>query len=203
MNPIRILHVVRAGRAEGGMENGIVNLVNRMDQRFALSVCALDSEETFSTRISRPGARCFFLPPQHKGMDWSFIHRLVSLIRREQIDIIHSHNWGTFIYSVLAGRLAGVGVIHGEHGKNFTELGAEGRAKRLAKTWLGREADLLLCVCDDIRGEWLARYGVAPQHIRTIHNGVDSLRFAPASSNEARRVLGVPLDAYEIGRAHV
>jgi glycosyltransferase involved in cell wall biosynthesis len=199
MNPIRILHVVRAGRAEGGMENGIVNLVNRMDQRFALSVCALDSEETFSARISRPGARCFVLPPRREGMDWSFIHRLVSLIRREQIDIIHSHNWGTFIYSVLAGRLAGVGIIHGEHGKNFTELGAEGRAKRLAKTWLGREADLLLCVCDDIRGEWLARYAVAPQRIRTIHNGVDSLRFAPAPSPEARRALGLPQDAYVAG----
>lgn len=199
MNPIRILHLVRAGRADGGMENGIVNLVNRMDERFALSVCALDSEETFSTRISRPGAPCFILPPQRQGMDWSLIHRLVSLIHRERIDIVHSHNWGTFIHGVLAGRLAGVGVIHGEHGKNFPELRPEARAKRLAKTWLGRQADLLLCVCDDIRGEWIARYGIEPRRIRTLQNGVDSLRFTPAPSAEGRRALGLPLDAYVAG----
>jgi glycosyltransferase involved in cell wall biosynthesis len=199
MTPLRILHVVRAGRAEGGMENGIVNLVNGMDDRFAPSICALDSEETFSTKIKRPGVQYFLLPPYGQGVDWGLVKRLASLIRRERFEIVHSHNWGTFIYGVLAGRLARVGVIHGEHGKNFTELAAEGRAKRLAKTWLGRQADLLLSVCEDIRGEWMARYGIRPERIRTIQNGVDSVRFRPASSAESRHALGLPADAFIAG----
>ena len=199
MTPLRILHVVRAGRAEGGMENGIVNLVNCMDERFAPSVCALDAEETFSARIHRPGVHCVVLPPRRQGIDWSLVRRLAALLRREQIDIIHSHNWGTFIYSVLAGRLAGVAIVHGEHGKNFLELAAEGRAKRVAKKWLGRQADLLLSVCEEIRGEWLARYGIVPQRMRTIPNGVDSHRFTPADGAEGRRALGLPQDAFVAG----
>lgn len=201
MNPIRILHVVRAGRAEGGMENGIVNLAKRMDQRFALSVCALDCEETFSSRIDRPGSRFFCLAPKPQGTDWSLIPRLASLIRRERIDIVHSHNWGTFLYSVLAGRFAGVAVIHGEHGKNITELSAEGRAKRLAKKWLGRRADLILSVCEDIRSEWIARYAIDEGRIRTIRNGVDAERFVPAPPDQARISLGLPRDAYVVGTA--
>ncbi len=199
MKPLRILHVVRAGRAEGGMENGIVNLVNRMDERFAPSICALDFEETFSARITRPGVGYFLLPPRSSGVDWSLVGSLASLLRREQVEILHSHNWGTFLYGVLAGRLAGIGVIHGEHGKNFSELAAEGRAKRLAKTWLGRQADLLLSVCEDIRLEWLARYGIPAKLIRTIPNGVNSERFAPAPAAPARRALGVPEDAFVAG----
>jgi len=199
MTPVRILHVVRAGRADGGMENGIVNLLNRMDDRFAMSVCALDSEETFSLKISRPGVGYFTMPPRRPGIDWSLVGRLVSLIQRERIDIVHSHNWGTFIYAVLAGRLARIAIVHGEHGKNFLELAPEGPAKRFAKKWLGRRTDLLLSVCEEIRGEWLARYGIAPQGMRTIHNGVDSQRFAPAAAGEGRRALGLPPDAFVAG----
>ena len=199
MTPLRILHVVRAGRADGGMENGIVNLLNRMDERFAPSVCALDSEETFSLKISRPGVGYFTIPPRGPGVDWSLVGRLVSLIHRERIDIVHSHNWGTFLYSVIAGRLAGIAIVHGEHGKNFLELAPEGAAKRFAKKWLGRRTDLLLSVCEEIRGEWLARYGIAPQLMRTIHNGVDSQRFSPAGAGEGRRALGLPDDAFVAG----
>ena len=191
MNPICILHVVRAGRAEGGMENGIVNLANRMDGRFAVSVCALDFEENFSTRIHRPGSRFFCVPVRRQGIDWSLIPRLASLIRRECIDIVHSHNWGTFLYSVLAGRLARVAVVHGEHGKHIAELTAEGSAKRLAKKWLGGRAHQILSVCDDIRNEWVAGYAIDERRIRTIRNGVDVERFAPAPPDQARSALGL------------
>ena len=201
MNPLRILHVVRAGRAEGGMENGIVNLLNRMDDRFAPSICALDSAETFSAKIARPGVQYFCLPPRAGGIDWTLIFRLAGLIRRERFDLVHSHNWGSFLYGVIAGRLAGVAVVHGEHGKNFSELSAEGRAKKTAKIVLGNQADLLLSVCEDIRGEWLARYRIPPTHMRTITNGVDSIRFAPAPPAAARHALGLPADAFVAGTA--
>jgi glycosyltransferase involved in cell wall biosynthesis len=199
MKPLRILHVVRAGNADGGMETGIVNLVNRMDERFVLSICALDSRETFSLKIRRPAVKCFCLPPRGHGIDWSLAGRLAALIRRERIDIVHSHNWGALMYGVIAGCLARTGIIHGEHGKNFSELNTESRAKRLAKTWLGRRTDLLLSVCEDIRGEWIARYGVKPGRMRTIPNGVDSLRFTPAPSPEGKRALGLPPEAFVAG----
>ena len=100
---------------------------------------------------------------------------------------------------MLAGRLARTGVVHGEHGKNITELVAEGSAKRLAKKWLGPRADLILSVCDDIRQEWIAWYGIDGRRIRTIRNGVDAEQFAPAPPDEARRKLGLPADAFVIG----
>ena len=71
---IHVMHVVRRGFAGGGMENGIVNLANGLPaERYHLSVCALDSLETFSQRIRRPDAEYHLLPKYGEGVDWALV----------------------------------------------------------------------------------------------------------------------------------
>ena len=52
---------------------------------------------------------------------------LVRLLRRERVDVIHAHKFGSNIWGVVFGRLCGVPVVvtH-EHGWSF-----EGRAKTI------------------------------------------------------------------------
>jgi len=197
--PLHIMHVVRVGFAGGGMENGIINVTNGLSaDRFRVSICALDSQETFSERIRRPDS-AYYLLPKKEGIEWMLIWRLARLLRRARVDVVHSHNWGTFLYSVLAARLAGVPIIHGEHGKNLSELNETNRPKSWAKRVLGRRVDRLVTVSQAIAAEWTG-YGVPPGKIEWIPNGVDVERFHPRpEKSELRRTFGLPEGGFLIG----
>ena len=141
---LHVMHVVRMGGIGGGMEKGLINVANRLPEEFRISLCIMDAYEEFSTRLNRPGAQFHLLPAAGGGVDWKWVSRLAALFRREKADIIHSHTWGTFAYSVLAARLAGVPIIHGEHGKNIHELNEKNRPKDWTRRILGRSVDRLI-----------------------------------------------------------
>ena len=197
--PTHILHVVPTGFAGGGMEGGIINVANGLTPgRFRVSICALDARETFSERICRPDSG-YYLLPKKDGVDWFLIGRLTRLFRQAQVDVVHSHNWGTFLYSVLAALQARVPIIHGEHGKNLSELNEVNRPKRWAKRVLGHRVDRLVTVSQTIAKEW-AGYGVPESRIQWIPNGVDVERFqARCNTAELRHSFGLPSQGLLIG----
>lgn len=196
---IHVVHVVRRGRAEGGMENGIVNVTNRLPVEFRVSIIALDSEQTFSSRIERPGTEYFTLPKQGSGIDWQLIWRLAQRLRTSEADLVHSHNWGTFIYSGLAAKLARIPIVHGEHGKNLGEVEGDGKAKRITKKILGRRTNQIVTVCQAIAEEWIS-YGVPAQKISCLPNGVDIDRFCPGNKKlDFREEFGIPSSAFLVG----
>jgi len=196
---IHIMHVVPSGFAGGGMENGIVNVANRLPvERYRISVCALDSRETFSKRVVRLDSEYHLLPKRRDGIDWSLIWRLARLFRCAKVDLVHSHNWGTFLYAVLASKLAGVPIIHGEHGKNQAEL-TQSRLKKWTKSLLGRRVDRLVTVSRALANEW-TDYGVPAKNVQYVPNGVDTERFQPCLEKEqARAKFGLPTTGLVIG----
>lgn len=198
--PIHIMHVVRRGFADGGMENGIVNVANRLPaDSYRVSICALDSQETFSSRISRTDSEYHLLPKLGSGIDWGLVHRLAKLFRSSNTDLVHSHNWGTFLYAVLAAKLAGVRIIHGEHGKNEGEIDNESAVKYWTKSLLGRRVDRLVTVSRVLASEW-EKYGVPASKIQWIPNGVDTERFRPRTDrSDCRRLFGIPENGQIIG----
>jgi sugar transferase (PEP-CTERM/EpsH1 system associated) len=197
---IHIVHVVRTGFAGGGMENGIINVANRLPtDQYKISICALDKAETFSQRIQRRSSEYYLLPPARSGVDSTLVWRLARVLRRSNADVVHSHNWGTFLYAILAAKLARVRVIHGEHGKNPTEFGRESRRKRWTKSLLGPRVDRLVTVSRALAAEW-NDYGVPARKILNIPNGVDVERFCPRPVNgQERRTFGLPPDGFIFG----
>jgi sugar transferase (PEP-CTERM/EpsH1 system associated) len=198
--PVHVMHVVRHGFAGGGMENGIINVANGLaPDRFRISVCALDSRETFSERIRRPDSKYYLLPKRGRGIDWRLVWKLSRLLRRSGVDVVHSHNWASFLYAVLAAKWAGVPILHGEHGKNAGELDETNRPKYWAKSVLGRRVNRLVTVSQALATEW-AGYGVPQSKIQWIPNGVDVERFRPRTDKLAqRRKFGLPEHGCMIG----
>src|SRR4026208_309004 len=156
---LHIMHVLRTGSADGGMENGVINVTNRLDpERFRVSICVLDHKETFSQRIQRPGVEYHLLPSASGGVEWRWIGKLARLFRETRVDIVHSHNWGTFLYCVMAAKMSGTTIVHGEHGLNFAELTEVNRVKDWTKTVLGKRIDRLVSVSPAIRSKWISRF---------------------------------------------
>ena len=182
--PLRVLHVVDV-LALTGMEYGVIKQVNRLDpERFAPMICCLQRQAAETLSLVDDRVRVFELhkPP---GRDWSIVSRLAALIREHRIDVLHSHNWPTYLYSVLAARLSRVTVlIHGEHGRE-----AHGVSKkhilinRLLAPWVTHFLAVSQSLSDDLATLW----GVPPVRQTCIPNGVDTDMFGREHRSEALR----------------
>ena len=182
--PLRVAHVVDM-LALAGMEYGVVKLVNRLDrERFhSIIVCMRHQRDEVKALLSSEVA--VFEMRKQSGRNWRVIGRLAALFRSERIDIVHSHNWSTFLYAVLAARLARVPiVVHGEHGKDDTLRHPQ---RLLGSRLLARGVDCVCAVSRDLEGEVVRDWGVPPARVHWIPNGVDLEAFGGDDRSEALR----------------
>ncbi|HET7306562.1 MAG TPA: TIGR03088 family PEP-CTERM/XrtA system glycosyltransferase [Gammaproteobacteria bacterium] len=170
----------------GGLENGLVNLINRMPERYRHVVICLSHFTDFRERISRPDVRVFAL---HKraGKDFGVYVRLWRLLRRLKPDIVHTRNYGT-LDSVVVAAFAGVPRrIHGEHGWDMTDLNGDSRKYK----WLRRTVSPLIhrqVTVSNHLGGWLKdTIGIPGERVLSICNGVDTAAFCPG--RRARQAL--------------
>ncbi|HMV40438.1 MAG TPA: glycosyltransferase, partial [Plasticicumulans sp.] len=119
-----VAHVVHR-LTVGGLENGVVNLINHLPaDRFRHVVICMTDHTGFAARIRRADVGIIDL---HKrpGHDAGLYLRLYRTLRRLRPDVVHTRNLGTQEALAIAW-LAGVrGRVHGEHGWNGPGPGAE------------------------------------------------------------------------------
>jgi sugar transferase (PEP-CTERM/EpsH1 system associated) len=183
---IHIQHVVLSLNP-GGLENGVVNVVNRLDPgRFRSSVTCLKEAGAFAARLRGPdiAVHAMGLKP---GNDLGLPLRLARLFRETRTDVVHTRNAEAFFYGVLGARLAGVRrVIHSEHGRVLPDTPRRMAAQRL----LLRFTDAAFAVSEQLRRDLTAHLGVPKGRFEVIYNGVDVTRLAGADRAAARRALG-------------
>lgn len=196
---IKILNTI-GWLGHGGMEGGVLKLLNGMDRsRFTpFLVATRGYDENVKHNLAEDVGFSAF--KKKEGRDWSIVKQISRYITQNKIDLVHSHNWETFLYSFLAARLAGVAVfIHGEHGRD-TENVEEGWAKRNAMKFLAAHSNRLTTVSQDIADMMVERWRVSPNKIDIIPNGLDLSRFhPPADRSQAKRRLGFSEKSFIIG----
>ena len=182
ISPPLIVHVVyRFGM--GGLENGIVNLVNRMPAeswRHAI-VSLTDISTDFAARIERTDTHFVALDkrPGHLLREYPRLHRMLKELRPA---VVHTRNLAA-LEAIVPAWAAGVPVrIHGEHGWDMHDpAGLRHRyryVRRLYRPFVGRYVALSRHL-----EEYLERQvGVPAEQISQIYNGVDTDRFQPAAA---------------------
>jgi sugar transferase (PEP-CTERM/EpsH1 system associated) len=191
-----VAHVVYA-LGTGGLENGVVNVVNDPDSSFRHVVVCLATGGPLQARL-RPGTAVFTVG-KRDGQDPRAVWRLVRLLQSIRPDIVHSRNWATFD-TILAARLAGVRiVIHGEHGRDISDPEGRNRRRSRLRRLFSPLVTRFVTVSDDLRRWLLEDVGVGAAKVMTIHNGVDVERFAGVRRSEVRDALGLPVEAPVIG----
>ena len=198
---LRIMHVVdNVGR--GGMQNGLVNLIDRLDPReFEHVICAMrHAEPSEGYDFNREWTRVMCLGKIQDGSRTQ-IRELVRAIREVQPDVVHSRNWSG-IEGVLAGYWAGsCRLVHSEHGLD-TSPDAQEPWRRVAFRRVSYQlADRVFCVSHQLKDLFARRTGFAERKIGVIHNGVDTRRFFPdrAAGVRVRQELGVSDSDFLIG----
>ncbi|RJP67590.1 MAG: TIGR03088 family PEP-CTERM/XrtA system glycosyltransferase [Comamonadaceae bacterium] len=188
----RIVHVVY-GFSVGGLENVIVQLINRLPaDRFEHVVLSLTTISDFRNRITRADVRFIELnkPPGHAVPLYPRIYRLLRELRP---DVVHTCNLAALEVTPLAW-LARVPVrVHAEHGWDAHDpQGRNPRYQRLRKLYKPFVSHYV-AVSRDL-DDYLERAIGVPAHRRSlIANGVDTEAFSPAVP-PAPAVPGCPFE---------
>ena len=184
-SPRLIAHVIH--RLDfGGLENGLVNLINRIpqDQYKHAIICMTDYSE-FSKRITNPAVSLHAL---HKadGKGLSIYFRLWRLLRQLKPDIVHTRNLSALEAGVVAWAAGVPGRVHGEHGRDSYDIDGTNKKylllRRLCQPFMQRYIPL----SKDLEG-WLKTSVIIPEKkMRQIYNGVDSERFCVYAQGQSR-----------------
>ena len=164
----------------GGLENGVVNLINHMPaDTYRHAVLALTEVTDFKQRILRRDVEFISLrKPPGQGV-WQYA-RLYKLFRQMRPHIVHSRNLAALEVQAPAWA-AGVPVrLHGEHGRDADDLLGNNityqRVRRFYKPFVHHYVALSRDLADDL----VQKTSVPQRHITQIYNGVDTSRFCPA-----------------------
>ena len=191
-----VVHVVNS-LAVGGLENGVVNLVNTTAARFRHVIVCMTTDGPLHGRL-RPEVEVVVLGKRPGQDPWALL-RLVRLLRHLRPLIVHSRNWPA-VDAIPAARVARVPlVVHGEHGREVADPeGRDLRRNRIRRA-LAPLVHHFVTVSADLRRWLIEDVRVPAAKVTAIHNGVDLSRFGRAGKLEARMRLSLPADASIVG----
>jgi glycosyltransferase involved in cell wall biosynthesis len=205
---LRHLTLVDRVGSFGGAERLAVEISKRLSpERFDRSFCATRWGPKLEARpsrasaledLSRHGVRFVGLQRRY-ALGLRSWRQLVVLMRRERIDILHAHKFGSNLWAALLGPLAGVPVIVAhEHTWSFDG----GAARRLIDHGvIARRCDMMVAVSREDRRRMIEIEGINPDEVVYIPNGIP----APPSPSGAvgRRELGLSDDHLVVGTVTV
>jgi glycosyltransferase involved in cell wall biosynthesis len=179
----------------GGAERQIVELVRRLDRsRFEPVLCCLDGVDTLARDLN-PAAPVLPLKKRHR-LDITVVPRLMRLILRQRIDVVHSFLFDAEIAGRLAGRLCGVSaVIASERNSAYPPMPVHEALLKLTRPLF----DLQIANSHAGRAYSLRRLHTPPAAVRVVPNGVDVSRFRPHDASELRARLNIPAKSRVVG----
>ena len=195
--PINIVHVVHALEV-GGLENGLVNLLNHLDDRFTHTILCLSRSGRMAERIKNSHVKIIEMRLPTDRFRFPVL-RLAREFQRVSPDIVHTRGWAT-IDAIFAARVASVScVIHGEHGREAGDPNGRNRKRNIVRKCLSPLVHRFVTVSDDLKS-WLIRtVGIPESKVTTIHNGVDTRRFSSEERGASRISLGLDDSVFTIG----
>ena len=179
-----IVHVVYRFDV-GGLENGVVNLINGLPREaYRHTIVALTEATSFRNRIQRDDVQFVEL---HKGPGHAIglYARLVRLFRDLEPAIVHTRNLAA-LEAVVPAWLARVPArVHGEHGRDVGDVDGSSRKyqriRRLYRPFVSR----YIALSNDLKDYLCDAVGVRTDRVSQIYNGVDTALFTPAVGGRA------------------
>lgn len=192
---LRVCHLI-TGFDTGGAERVLLQTVQRLDPvRFESLIASLRPPGPLSPTVDRIGVKTFYLGMGRRPGPVT-LWRLVRLLRRHRVAIVHSYLYDASIAARLAGRWARVPII-------LTSTRAPLEYLPRFAWWLdrftSRWCQRVLAVSRHTADVIVRVEGIPSDKVVVVPNGVDLQRFSPRSLGEARATWGVEERAFVVG----
>jgi glycosyltransferase involved in cell wall biosynthesis len=192
---LKVVQLTDRVGTHGGAEHLTMQIAERLDPaRFESIVCATrfsaserekHTVEDAAAALRGAGVRFLGLDRRTRAHAWAW-WPLVKLLRRERVDVIHAHKFGSNIWGVVFGRLCGVPVVvtH-EHGWSFER----GPKMIIDRELIARGSNAFIAVSREDRRRMIELEKISPERAVFVPNGIPSLR--PPSGRDVRAELGI------------
>ena len=174
------MHVIKT-LGLGGAETNLLNLAAAFDSNKVQNHIAYSHGGENEERFKRSGLHLFkYAEDQHKIKSFetfAIVARLAGYIRKNRVDIIHTHNSNAQVWGCLAAKLAGVKLV--EHVHDFRYMEEEDYKIRRGSTaqyryirYFTRWSDRVVVLTGGNR-EYLLKHRLCREdRIREIQNGI-------------------------------
>lgn len=193
--PLLTILFLSTSSGPGGAERVISNLAASLDPKRFRAVLCLFRPGWLQEQSESRGIRTFIIPT--KGMtDWRWASQFGRLLRQEQVDLIHAHEFDANVQGTFVAALTGIPLIATVHGKNYFW---ERLRRRLAYRWVSRRATMV-AVSEDLKQFIVEKVGVSPGRVKVLYNGVDTFPHCDSASvAQCRKELGLPENHQIVG----
>ncbi len=166
MSCLRILHLTETA-GPGGAEQLMVRLVDRLRTDYEHRV-GLIRDGWLAGEMRKRGIPVLLFQ-NRLSYDVKLLSSLVTAIKREGIDLIHSHEFLMNSYGAMASILTGVPLLATVHGRNYY---GDRLRRRMMYRGVSRRA-CMIAVCEATKEYLVEHVGVARGQVRVVYNGVE------------------------------
>ncbi|MSR78022.1 MAG: glycosyltransferase family 1 protein [Candidatus Omnitrophica bacterium] len=171
---------------------GITTYINRLIEplrRLDVEIQVLSSGGEITPEFVKRGAKIHELPIRTKSelhpKLYFAIPKIVKIIRREKIDLLHAHTRVTQVMSFWIQRLTGIPVVTTCHGFYKARIG-----RKLLPAW----GDRAIAISDGVAESLVDLFGIPKSRISNIYNAVDiddlDLAYHKHDSEQIRKNYG-------------
>lgn len=177
-----ILHTIDT-TGPGGAETVFIDLATRLPEDKYRSVVVIRGKGWVYDELHRRGVTPILLDAKG-SFNWSYLSGLRKLIKKERIDLVHSHLLGSNVYCSLAGLITGTPVISTFHG--VVDISENERLKGLKFKAINLGSRRVIAVSEGLREEIICRTSIKAKKIEIVYNGIHSPEFQRRPSNSLR-----------------
>jgi glycosyltransferase involved in cell wall biosynthesis len=204
---MRVLHVINS-LGPGGAEMNLLRLVEYADRARVETHVAYCGHWPRDAEMQRIGAPVLRLSERFQRIRSvatpAIIGRLARYIRRNRIDLVHTHLFNAHVWGGIAGRLAGAKVLEHVHDPRYSDrallarLGLPGMGQFDQAPLFTRLSHHTVVLTRQNEDYLVKRIGRPPSRVSIIPNGLAARGPLPAPEERARlrESLGIPPDAF-------
>lgn len=191
---MKVLHVIdEAGT--GGAESVFIDIVTNISKEYK-PVVVIGGVGWLNDQLVKRGIKPIIIDAKG-SINIKYLIRLLKIIRKYKINLIHAHLLGSSVYCSLAGLLLGVPVISTFHG--VIDVAPDERFRWLKMNIINIGSKKIVAVSEYLKRQLIEQNALSEKKMKVVYNGLDFKHLEIHSNKDLRSEIDAEQEEVIIG----